>query len=304
MISVVIPTLNRPVELLNAVKSILKQTILPNELIIIDQSKGKESYLYISELFFKENKFNVINLLYYHEPDIKSLVAAKNFAITKVTNDFILFFDDDIILENDYIQQIINGFKSKPNMLGCSGIITNPNNNSFMYKLFFNLFHIGIYKDLRVNIYGCYNGRNNCLIESDKISGGLSAWRREVFSLLKYDEFNSLHMYEDIDFSTRAVRYFGNNFYINPNARLEHHHPIVNRDDKGLIQKRKVIESILFFNKINKFKSSYIALYWLLFGMFIDSIFQTFKYLKINIILGFFSGLVKILKKSLNNEFN
>ena len=52
-ISVIIPTLNRPDDLSLAVSSILEQSILPAELIIVDQSIDSDSYKKVNEIFIK-----------------------------------------------------------------------------------------------------------------------------------------------------------------------------------------------------------------------------------------------------------
>ena len=54
------------------------------------------------------------------------------------------------------------------------------------------------------------------LIPSDYISGGLSAYRREVFEAVPFDVENGFFALEDIDFSTRVARAYGSRLYINP----------------------------------------------------------------------------------------
>ena len=219
MLTAIIPTLNRPVDLLKAVNSVCHQSKLPEELIIVDQSRNKLSFIAITKIM---KKTPLIKFVYIHDPKIGGLVDAKRRAVLVAKGNLICFLEDDIILEPDYLKQIENGFNLKPDMIGCSGVITNPPKNSYVYKLFFKIFHLGIYKDNRVDLKEKYVGYKNKIIPSDMLSGGLSAWRKDVFKVISFDIKNGFHMYEDIDFSTRVAQYFPNQLFINPNARLKH----------------------------------------------------------------------------------
>ena len=64
-LSVVVPTKNRPLELRNFLSSLWKQKLLPNQLIIIDQSIDSKSYNNIKDLFSKL-KPNT-KLIYIHD---------------------------------------------------------------------------------------------------------------------------------------------------------------------------------------------------------------------------------------------
>ena len=49
LISVIIPTKNRPNDLLAAIKSIVDQNRIPDQIVVIDQSEGDESETLIME---------------------------------------------------------------------------------------------------------------------------------------------------------------------------------------------------------------------------------------------------------------
>lgn len=83
--SFIIPTKNRITDLIKTIKSINKQNILPNELLIIDQSFNN------CESRIKSVLKNKVKLKYYHEVEIKSLTQAKNFALKKASGDIIFF---------------------------------------------------------------------------------------------------------------------------------------------------------------------------------------------------------------------
>lgn len=288
MLTAVIPTRNRPNDLAKAVASVRVQTRPPDEFIIVDQSPGNESRALVDALMSGEER---IRLVYIHDPRISGLVEAKRVAAERACGDIICFLEDDVILEPDYIEQIELGFSGRPDMVGCCGIVTNPPNQTAIYEILFKLFHRGIFMDTRVGLYGRFNGRGNMLIASDMLSGGLSAWRREVFKVVPFDVLNGFHMFEDIDFSTRVARYFGSRLYINPNARLEHHCSPINREVLGPRQQRKLTECIVYYKKRCDWPGATYALSWLLLGMLLESVFQSYSARSLEPLQGYCAGL-------------
>ena len=285
--SVVLPTKNRPHDLDNALNSISKQSRLPNEFVIVDQSADNQSIQVVKSIM---SQYKQIKLTYIHDPKISGLVDAKGVGVKHTTADIVCFLEDDVVLEADYLKQIELGFFNNPNMIGCSGVITNPPKVIFLYKFFFVIFHQGIFKDKRIDVNENYSGFGNRLIESDMISGGVSAWRREVFDKVEFDVANGFHMFEDIDFSTRVARHFGNRLFINPNARLAHYCSLINRDVLDIRQRRKVRECFTYYKKRKDWPSAAISFYWLLLGMLLESIFQSFSSMSFKPIQGYLLG--------------
>ena len=286
-ISVVLPTKNRPYDLVNALNSILMQTRLPAELVIVDQSFDESSMRAVQNI---TSQLNSVKLTYIHDATILGLVDAKRVAVKHASGDLICFLEDDIALEADYIRQIELGFIKQPNMIGCCGVITNPPKVGFLYKFLFKIFHRGIFEDKRINMHGKYSGYNNNLKQSNMLSGGVSAWRREVFDNVQFDVANMFHMFEDIDFSTRVDRHYGNRLFINPNARLAHYCSPVNRDAFGVRERRKLTECFTYYKKRKDWPGAAISFYWLLLGMLLESIFQSFSSMSFKPIQGYLLG--------------
>ena len=289
MLTVVIPTRNRPADLTNAIKSLCYQSRLPDELIVVDQSVDHLSVRSVKCLEALMKKFK---LIYIHDSTILGLVEAKRVAVKNASGQIICFLEDDIVLEADYILQIELGFIKQPNMIGCCGVITNPPKVGFLYKFLFKIFHRGIFEDSRISVHGKYGGYNNNLKQSNMLSGGVSAWRREVFDNVEFDVANGFHMFEDIDFSTRVARHFGNRLFINPNARLAHYCSPINRDVLDIRQRRKVRECFTYYKKRKDWPSAAISFYWLLLGMLLEAIFQSFSCVSFKPIQGYLLGLL------------
>ncbi len=288
-ITAIVPTRNRPADLAKAVASILGQTRLPDELIIVDQSPGVESRIRVERLIMSGGERPL--LVYIHDPRISGLVEAKRVAAERAEGCIVCFLEDDVVLEPDYIEQIEQGFTSRPEMVGCCGIVTNPPRQPAGYEFIFHLFHRGIFRDIRVGLFGCFSGRGHPLIASDFLSGGMSAWRREVFFAVPFDVDSGFHMFEDIDFSTRVAKHFNSQLYINPNARLEHYWSPINRETLGASQRLKVRECILYYKKRRSWKGATFGIYWLLIGLFLESSVKSASNFSCEIFWGYFLGI-------------
>lgn len=97
MITVVIPTCNRSDYLQETIKSVINQTILPDEVIIVNNGENKiEEELYSSYDFIK-----IIDIMPY-----AGVAQARNIGVILSKSRFIAFLDDDDLWEKDYIKKI------------------------------------------------------------------------------------------------------------------------------------------------------------------------------------------------------
>ena len=289
-ISAVIPTRNRPADLTKAVVSILVQKRLPDALIIVDQSDGNESVDSVNQLFEPESP---IELIYVHDPRVSGLVEAKKVASEISGHDIICFLEDDVVLEDTYLENIEQGFLSNPGMLGCSGVITNQPYQSGFYRYMHALFFRGIFKDPRVQIFGqqASDADKHGLVLCDVLSGGLSAWRREVLLSVPFDVGNGFFMFEDIEYSTRVVKKYGHKLYINKNARLEHHMAARNRDPHGYRQQRKLKEAVLFYKKRKHWPGARVGLFSSMLWWLAEAVYQSAKGRRFGPLFGYWRGV-------------
>ena len=302
-LSVIIPTLNRPEDLSGAVISILSQTVLPYELIIVDQSADKFSYNNIHTIFSKRN--NPCSLVYIHDSSIVGLVSAKHKGVQNSSGNIISFLEDDETLNKDYFKNIISIFTNNENLLGCSGVVSNIRRNK-IYSLAFKIFHLGIFFDNRVDIIKKVDIHQEALlIESNHISGGLSSYRKSVFDDIKYDLKNDFFYCEDIDFSIRAADFYGKDkFYLATNVLLQHHLSPINRDSMLPRWSRKTKEFIMLYKKNSNKPYALFCIFWLLIGLLIESMYSSLRRLSIAPLIGYFKGLVLGLKTKLILDVN
>jgi len=99
-VDLIITTYNRPDALECVLKSIMHQTILPNQVIIADDGSGKET----EELI---NRYQInfpTKLIHSWQEDIGFRAAeSRNLALSKVVSQYVIIIDGDIILEEHFI---------------------------------------------------------------------------------------------------------------------------------------------------------------------------------------------------------
>lgn len=299
-VSAIIPTRDRPVDLRRAVESILCQTRLPDEIVVVDQSVGDESKHMVLGLV---GSMDSLTLTYIHDSTIPGLVAAKEVGVKKSSGDVVLFLEDDILLEKDFIEQMVEPFTTDDGILGACGVIVQvPNAGRWYYQLF-HLFHRGIFEDNRVGIFGNPDAWVTKLVRSRCLSGGMTAYRREIFSRVPFDVKNGFFILEDVDFSTRAANAFGEeHFFINTSARLQHASSPVNRQNYRRRYADKVRTCICFYKKNRKERLALQSLIWLLIGLFLEAGFSSVRAQSIAPLMGYFIGVYRGIRWKIRPE--
>jgi len=107
-VSLIIATYNWPESLILALRSIEKQTIVPEEVIIADDGSTAET----KEIIDKFQKDSDLNIIHSWQED-KGFRAAqsRNKAIAKSCGDYIILIDGDIILHPKFVQDHVNNAK-------------------------------------------------------------------------------------------------------------------------------------------------------------------------------------------------
>ena len=220
MISVAIPTKNRPDDLERAVRSILSQTRLPEQLIVVDQSRGNESSTRIHACLAGSS----IRLEYIHNPSITGASAARNRALDILDAGIVLFLDDDVILERDFIEQILAVYQAMPDAAGVSGIVTNYSAPPRPFRWWSRVFMRGPFRDDRQPVYWrAAELRNSRPLRVTRMGAGLMSFRLDAIRGVRFDEnLTGACEGEDVDFCW----HLGPDapLWIAPAARLDHHH--------------------------------------------------------------------------------
>jgi len=246
--SLIVCTYLRPKPLLELLESVKKQTLYPDEILIIDSSENKET-----ENLLEKNVFP--NLKYFNvPPEYKGLTKQRNYGIKKVDDDItiVCFLDDDIILDLDYFKKLIGTYSEYPGALGIGGYITNeilwnkvesenysPSIKEYYYDGYVRKdgvrFVIRKIFDLDSDVPPGYfpafgHGRSIGFIPPssktysvENFMGGVASYNKEIFDKIKFsDYFSGYGLYEDADFCFRLNKL--GSLYVNTAAKCEHHH--------------------------------------------------------------------------------
>ena len=115
--SLLLGTLNRPLELNQCFKTILNQKYPNYEVIIVDQSDNDETEKLIYSL--RDPRFIYIRTIH------KGLSHARNLALKKMTGDYFCLIDDDALYDDDYLQNGYEIFGNNHTKTILSGYIWN-----------------------------------------------------------------------------------------------------------------------------------------------------------------------------------
>ncbi|MBP7654580.1 glycosyltransferase family 2 protein [Candidatus Dependentiae bacterium] len=271
-ISVIIPTKDRETFLKDLLNSINEQTVIPEEVIIIDQSDNDYE-------IGKNYKFKIV----FVKQIVPSLTKAKNTGIKYAKNELVLFLDDDIILKKDFIEIMIGFFEKYSDCIGCRGMLSETSNFSApvynKLKLREKVFRLAEYSETAGFLK---NGIYVYLKETEKINrvgwlcGGLTVYKKQIFEEFQFDEFFEKYgSLEDIDFSYRVGQKY--HIYYNGFAKGFHRNMESPRFLKNEFDAKKMfIRNYLYFfyKNFNFGIVNRICLYWTLFGMVLIYIFQ------------------------------
>lgn len=289
-LTIVLPTKNRATSLECALRSCLHQLHLVESLVVVDQS---DKNCFPPDCELRRSLQERTNVKWIYDTSIDGLVAAKNTGISHVATDIVCFLEDDVEIEPNYFQSILDIFSSNPDILGLSGVVTNPPYGYF-YAWLHRIFHTGIFYDPRplFALKSLYS--RQLLVPSNKISGGISSWRSSVFKQLPLRPSLGFHFLEDIDYSMSVADMFGPCMALSSRIRLKHYLSPSGRSSPRNYYSKSVAEHFLFFkHRCTSFKDL-LSLIWLMIGILVSAIYSSLRSFSISPLLGYLDGVIKL----------
>jgi len=293
--SFIIITKDRPEDIVECIKSILGQTILPRELIVVDASKTKKIRSVIRDLLNGQD----INFAYiYSEPGTS---YQRNLGIREAKGDMVFFFDDDVILDEDYHQEVLNVYRSdrNKNIGGVAGMIKNPYRFGITAIAFRKLFFLPTTEgndEMYPSGLPNFTTKAKNIKEVKVFVGCNMSYRKGVLKDFKFDE--SLHGYalgEDADLSYRISHRY--KLIATPFAKLEHKVSGVSRITNAELEERYIVNSHYLFKKnIPQTNKNRIYFLWSRIGLIMHSIVQAIRYDDFGWIMGMLKGFWKTIK--------
>lgn len=139
-ISAIVPTINRGAVLRKTLASLLKQQIIPAEIIIVDASIDASTRNMLQEFDFVPEFASVLRWM---SADICGAAAQRNQGMDAAKESIIWFFDDDILFEADCVQRLWQALQSEGQMGGVNAMIINQRYQppSLISRTLFTLLH-------------------------------------------------------------------------------------------------------------------------------------------------------------------
>lgn len=228
-VSVVVPTLDRHEDLARFTASLAAQTVRPHELVVVDAGAlpGTDA------LLLRGLAGTGVALRYARSAPGTSL--QRNVAIGLVHGDVVFFFDDDVVLDPDYVERSLECFDDAGTVGVVMGVFKNeqgpPSAARNLYCSVFGLTHMAADDDARMFRSGHmrWSASPSRVIPLPAAAGGMVAYRRECLADQRFAEFLPGYTHnEDVEFSHRVAR-DGWRIVQTPHARLVHHVSPVNR---------------------------------------------------------------------------
>lgn len=257
-VSIIIPTYNRANDLCECLDSLIIQTTLPKEIIIVDDSNNDEINNLIQH---RKNEFigKRISLIYIKNHRDKSSAISRNIGTDNSTGDVILFLDGDVILDSEYITETLKVYNKYPNVLGLQGYIIDETKETFYQKvsnIINTIFYLSHFENNRCRVlpstYGTYpklTGKEK-LIQCEWLSGTNCSYRGVILDDFKFDEKLRRYSYnEDTDLSFRIFQKYPDSLLMTAHAKLMHKESKEGRHPRKVLIYMSVIYLVYFFYK-------------------------------------------------------
>lgn len=266
--SVLIPTYNREKEVKKCIESVLFQTILPSEILIIDDGELAREFINEAKKWVKDKN---IEFIYYKKDHIlnpRGSSESRNVGINKSSNEIFFILDDDLVLDNNFFEKIIKVWQENKddNLIGVSGTIKNNRKKGNLEKIYNKIFGLTSKYKWDINDVG-FQVWDEGIKKREKgyySYGGVCSYRKSLVE--KLGGFNVFSggrtALEDIDFCLRAKNK-GYYFIVEPEAKVFHNHNSVKEEGSFLMGfKEGYNRKIIFKNNCRKSFKNYLWFYW------------------------------------------
>ena len=130
LVTIGLPTYNRPLGLQKCLESILQQTYSNLEIIISDNCSTDEAV----DQVIKQHALKDARIKHFRQNENLGLEENFNFVFARATADYFTWVSDDDYFEVNYIAECIHFLQSNPGFVLCSGIAKYYSGNDFLFN--------------------------------------------------------------------------------------------------------------------------------------------------------------------------
>lgn len=195
-----------------------------------------------------------------------------------------------MILDRDFIQGLVETYQRYPAAKGVSGVITNYNSYSLLFRAWSWLFATGPFHDERQPIY-CRANRQNFpeAIAVQKFGAGLMSFRADAVAHLRFDLHPCAFPAEDIEFCAQLEP--GSLLLIAPRARLAHIKTPTARPSEHWLQREVRVSWYMYKRHWHTRFQDRLCFWWLQTGYAIAATAASVRHFSLNPWRCVFSGM-------------
>jgi glycosyltransferase involved in cell wall biosynthesis len=246
-VSVVLPTMNRGEDMRAFLESLRAQSVLPDELVVVDAGDPVEAIL------VRGLEGSGIELVYTRSEPGTSL--QRNVGIDLARGAYLFFLDDDMVLEPDYIERSLEAFElpMDPPVGGVMGSQLNIPADSPLKRAvyhFLGVTHNAPGDDCQLYVHGGVRwlADPSRVVPIPAAATGRVAYRAECLEQEKFSEFLPGYTFaEDVELAVRIARRW--TIVHQPAARLDHRHSAAGRVGYGDRISRVMYSRFYFFTQ-------------------------------------------------------
>lgn len=227
--SVVIPTFLRIEPLHECLRSILAQSRIPNEIILIDDDSLNEEFLSRERALIKNAGCRFVYYKKNHGHEFRGTSVSRNIGMRLATEDIVFILDDDLFLEPDFFNEVMIIWEQEKQIkrIGVAGVISNHRKKRLVERVYNLLFVLEAHNEWGVSEVGyqAWNDGIRVRVNGHYAHGGACSYQKNfVQELGGFAVMNEGRMaLEDVEFSLRAKR-AGFFYTVTPRARTKHLH--------------------------------------------------------------------------------
>jgi GT2 family glycosyltransferase len=271
MVTVGIPTKDRFDDLKKCMKSVIAQTSLPVEIIIIDDGNLTAGQMQDCRKI-TEPKVTCV----YAKKDQPSLSASKNMIAQLAKGELVLIIDDDVVLENDYVENIIKVFTedSESRIAAACGMILNLRKKSLLERIWRIMFLLdsGIPGDITSTMFESKITGIQDMCHVKWLSGCNAMFRKDILLKFPFEEFcGGRNALEDIEQALR-IRGCGFELVAMPNAKVHHYLSLRGREFPSTTGFKHAYNRCIIFSKYGRKGFNRILFIWSFFGYIVGLI--------------------------------
>ena len=294
-LTVIIATKDRTADCIRCINSILAQTVLPYEIVIVEATgSGKVTPLAQAIENMKDATVPIV-----YVPVVQpGLTRQRNLGVSLATGEIVLFTDDDTVFEIDCIEQLQRAYNEvEDSVAGIQPAVIQRETSFILSRIMREVFLLSGLNNgkppyMKSSGFPClaHNPQRTC---NAQVFCGVASYRRRIFEQFHFDEYLvGYGAMEDIDFSYRVSRSYSLCIY--PEARIHHFPASEGRDKRDKYYEMAICNHWYLFKKnIPKNVKNYVAFVWANLGNLLLAVINSIRWRTTFPLVGTVHGIIK-----------